>query len=303
VSALGTLDKRKQHEPIAAGALGLLSSRRPTRMRRRPARVEKGARAGANRVLLAKVVPPVVTLAALFGLWEGLTLSQTINPILLPSPASITRALGVDFGLLANNTAVTVEEAVAGFFVGNIIALVLAVIFVHCKPIERALSPLAMVSQVIPVVALTPVLVLWLGHGESPKIVISAFLVFFPTLVNMDKGLRAADDEAGELLYTLSASWWQRLWKVRFPASLPYLFTALRIAACSCFVGAIVAEWIGSNIGLGSLIVIASTEYKVPELWAAVVDAVVLSMTAVVIIQLIERRVMSWPGANDHKGL
>src|SRR5712691_8804287 len=112
---------------------------------------------------------------------------------------------------------------------------------------------MAIALRSVPFVALAPVLVIWLGNGLAPKIVIASLVCFFPTLVNMTRGLRSVDPEALELMYSLSANRWQVLWRLRWPSALPFLFSALKISAAGAVLGAVVAEWIGSDLGIGYL--------------------------------------------------
>jgi NitT/TauT family transport system permease protein len=159
---------------------------------------------------------------------------------------------------------------------------------------RRSVLPLAMAAQAIPIVAITPALIIGFGNGMEPKILVAIFLVFFPMLVNGMRGLRSADREAGELLHSLSASGLQRLWMVRLPAALPYIFTALKFSACSCFVAAIVAEWVAADRGLGYLIVFESSQYQNALVWAAVIIGTLSSMLLVGLVVALERWAMPW---------
>lgn len=273
-----------------------------------PPRIEASPGAPVPRATLGRAsggrlgaaLPPLLIAALIVGAWEALTATGKISTLILPTPWAVLRAFAQGPGALASNGLYTVEEALTGFVVGNVVAIVLAVAFVHSDLARRVVYPLAMATQAVPIVAVAPALVLWLGNGEQPKIFVASFLVFFPTLVNMIRGLRNVDADADELLYTFSARWWQRLMKVRLPASLPYLFTALKLAALSCFVGAIVAEWIGSNKGLGYLIVLDSSQYKIPEMWAAILLASILSVLLYRLVVAMEHASMPWaPGEAD----
>ena len=154
-----------------------------------------------------------------------------------------------------------------GFAIGNGAGLLMAILFIHSDLARRTIFPLAIGAEAIPIVAVVPVLILWLGNGMAPKMFITSFLTFFPMLINALRGLRSADAEVNELLYTLSATSRQRLFMVRLPASVPFLFNALKLSACACVVSAIVGEWLAAEAGLGHLIVLYATMYKVPEIW------------------------------------
>ena len=257
----------------------------------RPAK-SRGRSASRERVV--NVLLPLVILLSVLGIWQLVTVVGLVEDFVLPSPAAVAGALRDTPGVFVEHGWVTTREAMAGFVVGNLAAVITAVAFVQSATLERGFYPLALASRSIPVVAIAPVLVLQLGSGMAPKIVIAAFLVYFPTLVNVLRGLRSADSDVSELMHTLSAAWWQRLFMVRLPASLPYLFAALKISAGSCFIGAIVAEWIGADRGLGYLVVISGYQYRIPQLWGAVAVAAVLALAAFLLVCAVERLATPW---------
>lgn len=254
------------------------------------------------RDALRKVALPVVMLLCVLGLWQLVTATGTVEDFVLPPPVDVVEALVDEPSVFVRHGWVTMLEALAGFFVGNVAAVLTAIAFVQSPTLERGFYPLALASRSIPVVAIAPVLVLQLGAGMAPKVVIAAFLVYFPTLVNVLKGLRSADHDVSELMHTLSAAWWQRLVMVRLPASLPYLFAALKISAGTCYIGAIVAEWIGADRGLGYLVVIAGYQYRIPQLWGAVAVASFLALATFLLVCAVERLVTPWNRAATSVG-
>jgi NitT/TauT family transport system permease protein len=196
--------------------------------------------------------------------------------------------------MLMQNMWPTLIESVLGFLLGNLVAILLAVLFVHWKLAERALMPVAVFIRTIPIVAVAPVLVIMFGQGYTPKILIAALISFFPTLVNMVKGLESVDNQSIELLRVLSASRNEVFWKVRVYASLPYLFASLKIAAGNSVIGAIVAEWIGSQEGLGYLIIQATYNFNTPLLYATMTVASVMAVLFFGLIGLLERLIVTW---------
>jgi ABC-type nitrate/sulfonate/bicarbonate transport system permease component len=237
--------------------------------------------------------PAMVTLCIVV-LWQAATQSGWVNQLVLPGPRATLAAFAADGPELAGNALVTTIEAVTGMIVGNLIGLILAVLFVHSQLSRRTIYPLAMAAKAVPIVAVAPALIIWLGNGMAPKILVTVFLVFFPMLVNAMRGLRSADADLHELLYSLSATRWQALWMVRLPASMPYVFSALKLSACACFVSAIVSEWIASDRGLGYLIVFAESQFRTDEVWAAVLVGTVLSMVMVGLVVMLERLTVPW---------
>jgi len=185
-------------------------------------------------VRLSSVLGPTVVFLGALAIWEAATSYGWVDGLVLPSPLAVVSLFAADPGLLASNAGVTAAEAMSGLFIGNCLGLLLAILFVNSPTSRRSVLPLAMGAQSIPIVAVTPALIIGFGNGMEPKILIAAFLVFFPMLVNAMRGLRSADAEVGELMHTLSANGFQRLWMIRLPAALPFIFTALKFSACSC---------------------------------------------------------------------
>jgi len=183
----------------------------------------------------------------------------------------------------------TWREAAIGFVLGAIIGIALAALFVHSRLLERALVPYVIASQTIPIVALAPMIVFAFGPSVVSVVIIATYLTFFPVTISMIRGLRAPDPRALELMRSYAASRWSVFWKVRMPASLPYLFTALKISATASIVGAIVGEGPGGiPDGLGRAIVNFNTQYiSGPEkLWAAILASAILGIAFFALIRL-----------------
>ena len=241
-----------------------------------------------------KVILPIILLVLILGWWEFVAQSGMVSKLVLAGPIAIVTAMISEAGPLAANTGITVAQALIGFVIGNLAGLAVAVAFVHSDLARRTIYPLAIGAEAVPVVAVLPVLILWLGNGMEPKIFITAFLTFFPMLVNAFRGLRSADAEVSELLYTLSASPWQRLVMVRLPASVPFLFNALKLSACGSVVASLVAEWLASNQGLGFLIILYGQAYKIPEVWAAAIVASAASLAVYGAVVFAEYKLTPW---------
>jgi NitT/TauT family transport system permease protein len=190
---------------------------------------------------------PCLGIAIGIAVWAGLVYGLKVPPFIAPSPVVVLQTFVSKFGLLMDNLWPTVVEAIGGFIIGNLFAVGLATLFVHRKLLSETFFPLVVLINSIPVVAKAPILVLMLGNGFAPKIVIAAVICFFPTLVNMVRGLESVNPQALELMQVLSASKSEIFWKLRLYNSLPFLFSALRISASIAVVGAIVGEWIGSS--------------------------------------------------------
>jgi NitT/TauT family transport system permease protein len=241
-----------------------------------------------------KVALPVLLMVVILAGWEYAAQSGMVSKLVLAGPGAIATAMVAEAGPLLANTGITLAQALIGFVVGNLAGLAVAVAFVHSDLARRTIYPLAIGAEAVPVVAVLPVLILWLGNGMEPKIFITAFLTFFPMLVNAFRGLRSADAEVNELLYTLSASSWQKLIMVRLPASVPFLFNALKLSACGSVVASLVAEWLASNQGLGFLIILYGQAYKIPEVWAAAIVASAASLAVYGVVVFAEYKLTPW---------
>jgi NitT/TauT family transport system permease protein len=236
----------------------------------------------------SRVVYTIVALAAIWGLWElyrwvwvttGWTHPFPVNDTTLPHLWTIFKALGEPsryqgpllITVLLKSAWFTAKEALAGFAMGAIVGFALAVGLVHSRLAQRALLPYIVASQTIPILAVAPMVVVWLKAGWQSVAVIAAYLTFFPVTINTLRGLEAIEPRAHELMRSYAASQWQVLWRLRVPSSLPYVFSALKISATASVVGAIIGE-LPSSItgGLGGAILNFNQYYSLQpaNLWA-----------------------------------
>jgi NitT/TauT family transport system permease protein len=240
---------------------------------------------------------PLVGAVALLFVWWALVAVFNVKPFVAPAPQVVAVTLVQKSDVLLSNLWPTMIEAVSGFLVGNLAAIAIATLFVHRKSIEMAFFPVVVLINSIPVVAKAPILVLLLGNGMAPKITIAAIVCFFPTLVNMVRGLEAVSPQALELMHVLSARKWEIFIRLRLPTSIPYLFSALKIAASTAVVGAIVGEWIGSQVGIGALIIQATYNFDSALLYATVICGSAFSVVFFLTIRMLERICIRWaPG-------
>jgi NitT/TauT family transport system permease protein len=196
--------------------------------------------------------------------------------------------------VLLANLVPTATEAFSGFLLGNLLAMGVATLFVHYRRLQEIFFPVVVMFNSIPVVAKAPILVLIMGNGVEPKIAIAALVCFFPTLVNGVRGLEAVNPQALELMRVLSASRSEVFFKLRVYAALPYLFSALRIAASMSVIGAVVGEWIGATQGIGAMIIQATYNFDSALLYAAITMSACLSGAFFLAIVALERIVIRW---------
>lgn len=251
-------------------------------------------RTARRRRALRRRIMPAAGVLSVLALWGALVYVFDVPPFVAPSPLAVAQTLVENAGMLLANLWPTAVEAVLGFLLGNLAAIVIATVFVHKKTAEEAFFPVVVLINTIPVVAKAPILVLLLGNGMEPKIAIAALICFFPTLVNMVRGLESVDPQAMELMRVLSASPREVFFKLRLPTALPYLFSALKIAASTAVIGAIVGEWIGSTVGIGALIIQATYNFDSALLYATVIVGSSFSVMFFLVITGIERLVVRW---------
>jgi NitT/TauT family transport system permease protein len=245
----------------------------------------------------SSVMKQSILLPAAFGLlvlagWEIVFQNELVSRLVLSGPSAILATAISSGPELLRNSLVTLAEALSGFAIGNIVGLIFAIAFIQWRTLKRAIFPIAILCEAVPVVAILPMLIIWLGSGMGPKIFIAAFLSFFPMLVNAYRGLNNLDTEVLELLHSYSAAPHQVLRMVRLPAALPFIFSALKLSACGSMISALVAEWVASQQGLGYLIVFYSLGYRVANVWAAAILACIISLLLYALVGLCEKRVV-----------
>ena len=263
------------------------------RSRRGRAWGDRGGR--ALRALLA-LLPPAVLLIGIVALWGVLSAYGLIPSYILPSPAAIGHEVETNWHVLLKHASATTLEAISGFLIGNTVAVIVAALFTMSPALKDAFLPYALMSRAVPIVVFTPLFVVLLGRGLPSIIAIVSFAVYFPTFLNMMRGLDAVDVDYRELLHTLSATPLQRLKLIEFPAAMPYLFAALKVSASGAFISALVTEWIGANTGLGYLVVVSSQFFKLPTMWAAIFTSALLTLALLGVVTLCERSLWRWTG-------
>lgn len=229
-------------------------------------------------------------------LWELAARLSGLPAFILPPPARVaSRLLEVlADGSLARHTQATLIEIVAGLVLGGAVAALLGYVVAKSPALERALTPYIVASQSIPVVAIAPLLVIWLGPGLLSKVVVCALIVFFPLLINTVVGLRSVPAELRDLLRSLRASRWQTFVKLEAPAALPVLLGGLKIGATLAVIGAVVGELVGADRGLGFLVNVGRGQYDTALVFVAVGALVALALSLYGGVALLERLLLRW---------
>ncbi len=235
----------------------------------------------------------VALLVCLVAAWEvGVDLAGT--PVwIVPAPSDVAMALRDGLGGLAEAAVVTLGEAVAGLVLGTATGLSMAIAITFFRHLEQAVLSVALLAKSTPIIAVAPILTIWLGFGHGPKVVVTALLTFFPMLVNALEGFRSVDPAIEDWFASVDADAVTVFRHARWPSSWPFLFTALKVSAPLAMIGAVVAEWMGASGGLGRSMWLAYTNLRMPDLFAAVVVLTGLSALTYHLVTVAERAALA----------
>jgi ABC-type nitrate/sulfonate/bicarbonate transport system permease component len=235
-----------------------------------------------------------VLILVLLALWQIGASAWQIEDWLLPSPLEILRAGWEGRDLFGVHVWQTLQETLWGFLLALAVGLSLGLLIDRSELVRDALYPVLVISQTIPIIALAPLLVIWLGYGIWPKIIVVGLICFFPIVVSTADGLRAADPELINLLRTMGASPRETFFKVRLPGALPVIYSGIKIAITYSVVGAIMGEWVGGSRGLGIFMLRASNSFRTDRVFAAVGITAVLSIALFGLVAAAERLSLRW---------
>lgn len=248
----------------------------------------------SSRRWVRTAAPAAVVVLALIALWQAYVTVSGIRPQVLPSPVRVLGQGWAHRDDLAAHTWSTLQVTVVGFAVSLVVAWALAIVVDFSPWLRRALVPLFVVSQTLPIIAIAPLMIIWFGFGLLPKILVIALATFFPMAIGLIEGFAAADREAGALLRSMGASRRQVFRYVRLPSALPRFFTALRIGITYAVVGAVFAEYVGATSGLGIYMSIQKNSFRTDLVLAAVLVTAALSLALYLLTFLVERIVAPW---------
>lgn len=238
--------------------------------------------------------PAAALIVGVLLAWEAAVRFWNVQSFLLPAPTAVLIRLAGDPQFFVREGLVTLGEALGGLAIGGVLAFGAGLLMARWQWLERALLPVAVVAKVTPVVVIAPLFVLWFGFGAWPRLLIAALLAFFPILIGAVAGLRAVPAAAHEVLLTLDASAADEALLLRVPAALPQLFAALKVATTLALLGAVVAEWVGGDRGLGRAILLANSNLDTTTALAGVATIAVIGMALIGVLTLLERRYVFW---------
>jgi NitT/TauT family transport system permease protein len=236
----------------------------------------------------------IVTFAVLLLVWQVATEVFAISPIILPAPTAVMVDLVAHWRLLLSGTATTAYEVIFGFVCSVLIGVPLAILLTSSRAIENALYPLVVGAQTIPKVAIAPILLAWFGFGLKPKIVIVILITFFPIVINSVVGLRSLSLQMRHLARSMGATRSQIFWRFQLPNALPNIFAGMKVASTLAIIGAIVAEFVGSDTGLGYQIMLATSDLDIARQFAAITVLTIVGILFVAAIERIERLILPW---------
>ncbi len=242
----------------------------------------------------ATVILPAIATVVLFVIWEVAVWALKIQPFNLPAPSKILEATIKFAPQLTENSLRTIWTTFAGFAIASIVGVVLGFLIGYSRFIYLTFYPLLVAFNTIPKSALVPLLAVWFGANAIPAIVTAFLLAFFPIAVNVALGLETIEPEMKDVLHALGASNFEIFQKVGWPHTLPYVFASLKIAVSFSFIGAVIAESIASNAGLGYLIVQAASDFNVPLAFAALIALAILGVMLYALFVAIEKKVIYW---------
>ncbi len=246
----------------------------------------------------------VASLGIIGGIWELVSRSGGVNPIVLPPPTEILEALWFVitnfFGRLQywRDTWITLYEILWGFVVGSGTAILVGSLVAEFKPVRRIVIPYTIALNSTPKIAIAPLFVIWFGFGAMPKILIAAVICFFPVFVNTVTGLNSSEEEELELMSSIRASRWQTFLRLKLPRSAPFVFAALRTAMAFAAIGAVIGEFAGAQEGLGFQIEFAAARLETARLFAFLIVLSVLAYVLYSGIAYAERRIMFWSASS-----
>ena len=244
------------------------------------------ARKSVGHAFMARLrqwMAPLLILVGLVGIWEVWVQVWEVPKWQLPAPSAIAQELVDSRVLLWDNSLVTLKEIVLGFFAALVAGLLLAVGIAYSRILERSIYPLVIASQTIPIIAIAPLLLIWVGYGIAPKVIIVALICFYPIAVNTVNMFR-----------TLGASRWQIFTKLQIPAAMPFAFSGIKIGISVSVIAAVIGEWVGASAGLGYLITYSQPLFLTARVFASIVVLSAMGILLFVLASLVERWMLPW---------
>ena len=243
---------------------------------------------------ISRVIGPILVLLALIVIWEVWVHLADTPRWMLPAPTDIAQSFRDDWRLLAEHTRVTLTEVLVGFGIALVAGIATGIAIDSSRLIERALYPLLIASQTIPMVVLAPLFLIWFGYGLLPKVLITALVAYFPLAVNTVDGLKSTDRDLIKLLTSMGSSRWQLFRLAKVPSALPLIFGGARISVAFSVIGAVFGEFVGAKAGLGYLMDRSAPQFETPRVFACIVILAAMGVGLFTLVSLVERLALPW---------
>jgi len=235
-----------------------------------------------------------LTLLGLLVLWEATCRIFSIPTFLIPAPSEVALRLYEKRNIYLIHSMTTLYETTAGFVLAVVFGLLAAAVIVILPRLRDVVMPILLIAQIVPKVAIAPLLLIWFGYGLLPKILIAFLVAFFPIVVNGTSGLAAVQSELLDLGRSLEATRWQTFWKFRMPSALPEIFSGMKIAMTLATIGAVIGEFVGGNHGLGYLIMVANQEADTAYAFASIFLLSLMGVVLYLLVEIAERILIPW---------
>ncbi|WP_380054285.1 ABC transporter permease [Falsihalocynthiibacter sp. SS001] len=255
-----------------------------------------------DRLIALPAALPLLTFATLLIVWEVAVRFFNVPSFILPAPSRIAEGFSaIDMARWGEHVWATLRVALVGYAVAIVVSLPIAIGLSKSRLLSRALYPLLVVIQSVPVVAVAPIIIVVLGTDDAPRIVITFMISFFPLVVSMTTGLTATPPELIELSRSLRAPQLREITQIRLPYAVPYIFSGLKISITLAVIGAVVSEFVAADVGIGYFIQFSTSMFKLPQAWAGLVILVALSLSLFQSVSLVQRLFFPWSLPKGHR--
>lgn len=253
---------------------------------------------------LQSITSKVQALGLIVGLiiiWQVVCSLEVVPAYMLPSPVQVIKAFINEFNILMGHLAISLSEAFLGLTIGIVVAFILAIGMDHYDPLRKVLYPLLIISQTVPVIAIAPLLVLWMGYGMAPKVMVIFLVCFFPITIGLLDGFKEADRDTIRLMKSMGAGRKQIFWHIKLPYAFPGFLAGLKVSVSYAVIGAVVAEWLGGTAGLGVYMTRVRKSYAFDKMFAVIFLVSLVSLVLMKLVSLLEKKLMPYKRINANK--
>ena len=255
-------------------------------------------------IKLQNIIYKLYAPAFIIGLiliWQVVCSLELVPGYMLPSPIQVIQAFINEFNVLMGHLMISLSEAFLGLGVGILVAFILAVGMDHYRGLHKSLYPLLIISQTVPVIAIAPLLVLWMGYGMAPKVMVIFLVCFFPITISLLDGFREADRDTIRLMKSMGANAKQIFWHIKLPCALPGFLAGLKVSVSYAVIGAVVAEWLGGTAGLGVYMTRVRKSYAFDKMFAVIFLVSLISLVLMKLVSLLDRKIMPYKRIQNKK--